>query len=72
MMNGNYERAEQEQNGIQGTQDRSEKRGIHAQVHRIPADAEQASHLEAGSFLGTPDAKRGLKLKPADEQQYES
>ena len=72
MMNGDYERAEQEQNGIQGAQDRSEKRGIHAQVHRIPADAEQASHSEAGTFLGTPDAKRGSKLKPANEQQYES
>ena len=60
---------QQEKNGIQRAQDRSEKRGIHAQVHGIPADAEQASRSEAGTFLWTPDSKRGPKLKAASEQR---
>jgi hypothetical protein len=71
VVNGDDENAEQEQNWIQGAEDGSKKGGIHAQVHRVPADTEQSVDSQARALFGIPDAEGVSKAEPSNKQQDE-
>ena len=57
---------------IQRVEDGRDDSGIHPQIHRVPAESEQAADLEAGALPRRSKAKRAAEFEPSEKEECES